>query len=225
MQQPRPQRLPGIWSVTWKRPLGVGEPGAPIETRRRKTTRPSLAQRQQPLREVRLDAEGQPADVDRRRPRHPADDAVAEHVALHREPVAAPLDDPEAAHRAERRLPRRDGQRPAGRGTADRDLRAPVDHERQRPVGRAAQARPARRARRRRPCPRGERSAARASNGVRHREQPVEPTRGRSVLCRPSSIRHRRGPRGWGTIGAKSARLHLDGGRRRTPGSTSLPPE
>ena len=49
MQQPRPQRLPGIWSVTWKRPLGVGEPGAPIETRRRKTTRPSLAQRQQPL--------------------------------------------------------------------------------------------------------------------------------------------------------------------------------
>ena len=24
MQQPRPQRVPEIWSVTWKRPLGVG---------------------------------------------------------------------------------------------------------------------------------------------------------------------------------------------------------
>ena len=41
MQQPSRHLRPEIWSVTWKRPVGVGEPGAPIETRRRKTTRPS----------------------------------------------------------------------------------------------------------------------------------------------------------------------------------------
>jgi len=41
MQQPSRQRRPEIWSVTWNRPLGVGEPLAPIETLRRKTMRPS----------------------------------------------------------------------------------------------------------------------------------------------------------------------------------------
>jgi DNA-3-methyladenine glycosylase II len=41
MQQPSLHLRPEIWSVTWKRPVGVGDPGAPIETRRRKTTRPS----------------------------------------------------------------------------------------------------------------------------------------------------------------------------------------
>ena len=41
MQQPSPQRLPEMWSVTWKRPLGVGDSLVPMETRRRKTTRPS----------------------------------------------------------------------------------------------------------------------------------------------------------------------------------------
>ena len=164
MQQPRPQRLPGIWSVTWNRPLGVGEPRRSDRDAATKDDPPSLAQRQQPLGEVRLDAEGQPTDVDRRGPRHPADDAVAEHVALHREPVAAPLDDPKAAHRAERRLPRRDGQRPAGRGTADRDLRA-------RGRSRASAPGPARRGAGRR----GERGAhtAPATRSVSARARPV----------------------------------------------------
>ena len=41
MQQPSPHRLPEIWSLMWNRPLGVGESAAPIDTRRRNTTRPS----------------------------------------------------------------------------------------------------------------------------------------------------------------------------------------
>ncbi len=102
-----------------------------------------LAQRQEPLGEIRLDAVAHLPQSHCRGHRHPADDAVLEHVALDREPVAAPLDDAQAPDGAERRLPARHGERPAGRRPADRDLRPVVDHERQRPArlgGRERQA-------------------------------------------------------------------------------------
>ena len=133
MQQPSPQRLPEMWSVTWKRPLGVGESLVPMETRRRKTTRPSSRSVSDRFGQVGLDRKAHPNRRDRCRARHPADDTVPEHVALHTEPVAAPPDDTQPSHRAERRLPSRHGDRPAGRSTADRDLRASLDLERQRP--------------------------------------------------------------------------------------------
>ena len=70
------------------------------------------------MREVGFERVAHPAEADGRRPGHPAEDAVPEHVALDREPVAAPLDDPEPPDGAERRLPACDGERPAGRAPA-----------------------------------------------------------------------------------------------------------
>ena len=137
-----------------------------------------LAQRQQALREIGLDRVPHRAEPDGRGAGYPADDAVPQDVALHGEPVAAPADDLEPPHRAEGRLPARDGERPASGRPPDRHPRLPVDDERHAPGRPGPPGVPHRRHEEPdgdRPGYRKPEECAARESGVRHRWSPSVP--------------------------------------------------